>query len=96
MAKRRISMLIFVVLVGFLFFTNPTEKDYHLYSEKKYGKPPTLNLPTELERVNFIIFSTYTPKFAFENGITHLGIMGHFFQISDGQFDYPWWLEFFN
>jgi hypothetical protein len=50
----------------------------------------------DIERINFFIFSTYIPVVYSEKGITHLGIMGKFIQISDGQFDYPVWLELFD
>ncbi|WP_442598802.1 hypothetical protein [Neobacillus sp. D3-1R] len=96
MKKWKISIFTAVFMFGFLFTTNPTEDDYDRFSEKIYGKQPDSNLPTELERLNFLFFSTYTPVVAFENGVTHLGIAGKFIKISEGQFDYPWFLEIFN
>ncbi|GAA0342995.1 hypothetical protein GCM10008967_36840 [Bacillus carboniphilus] len=89
-----IAILLLACLCLFLF-TNPNTSDYEVFSTDKYGEAPT-DLPLEIERVNFFLFSTYTPVIASEHGITHLGIVGQFFQISDGQFDYPWWLELFN
>ena len=95
--KRRIFLIVlFILLFGFLSLTNPSESDYNEFALNKYGEPPLTYANVKLERINFIVFSTYTPFYQFENGITHLGIMGKFIQISDGQFDYPWWLEFFT
>lgn len=90
------GILIMGVLI-FLALTNPNEKDYYVFTEKKYGKPLEDSLyMSDLERIDFFVFSTYTPIFITEHGITHLGIMGKFIQISDGQFDYPRWLELFK
>lgn len=90
------TIIILVVLI-FLALTNPNERDYYNFTVSEYGEPPHDSLYfSKLERINFIIFSTYTPYFLFENGITHIGIMGKFIQISDGQFDYPLWLRLFN
>ncbi|WP_019412776.1 hypothetical protein [Paenisporosarcina sp. TG20] len=97
--------LIKVLLIGSLLtlliiaaLSNPTEKDYVAFSDKRYGELPasTSNFSVDIETINFVIFSTYTPIVAHEHGITHLGIMGTFIQISEGQFDYPWWLGLFN
>lgn len=96
MKKWSFFIVIFVILFGFLALTNPSESDYNEFTVKKYGEPPLAYSHVKLERINFIVFSTYTPFYQFENGITHLGIMGKFIQVSDGQFDYPKWLEFFN
>lgn len=76
--------------------TNPSEEEYLGMS----GNPNEQMLPegmeVEIEHVNFFLFSTYTPIVGYEYGVTHLGVYGSFFPISDGQFDYPWWLELFN
>ncbi|WP_163102401.1 hypothetical protein [Peribacillus alkalitolerans] len=86
-----------IVFIGFLYFTNPTLQKYKWFSENKYGEiPNNPELPMEIERINFLLFSTFTPIIGLEAGITHLGIMGQFIQISDGQFDYPVWLELFH
>ena len=92
--KKKFIINAVLVLIFILFMiTNPTKQEYLQFSG--WSEPPE-SIHIQIERVNFFIFSTYTPIVAHESGITHLGIMGHFFQISDGQFDYPWWLEFFN
>src|SRR4051812_49596384 len=96
MKKRFFFIVIFVILFCYLALTNPSESDYNEFQLKKYGEPPLAYSEVKLEHINFIVFSTYTPYYRYENGITHLGIMGKFIQISDGQFDYPTWLEFFN
>ena len=74
--------------------TNPTKEEYLQFSEEQSGIATPLSV--EIERINFFIFSTYAPKFFDHYGIVHLGFMDNFFQISEGQYDYPWWLEFFN
>ncbi|MCM3636284.1 DUF4359 domain-containing protein [Sporosarcina luteola] len=87
------GLLLFILL--FALVTNPSEKEYLQFSEEHYGPPPLL-AKIETERINFLLFSTYTPIYHFEYGITYLGAFGMFFQISDGQFDYPRWLELFK
>jgi hypothetical protein len=96
MKKWSFIIVIFIILFSLFALTNPTESDYNDFQLKKYGELPLVSSEIELERINFIVFSTYTPFRHYENGITHLGIMGKFIRISDGQFDYPTWLEFFN
>ncbi|WP_075618517.1 hypothetical protein [Paenisporosarcina indica] len=91
--KRYIVSTILVLLIGVSIATNPTKKEY-LQSTDWNHIPTTPSF--YIERINFYLFSTYTPVVAHEHGITHLGIFGDFYQISDGQFDYPSWLEFFN
>jgi hypothetical protein len=75
--------------------TNPTKQEYLQFSEEQSGIPTPSWV--EIERINFYLFSTYAPKMPIDHyGIVHLGFMGNFFQISEGQYDYPWWLKFFN
>ncbi|MGD6832319.1 hypothetical protein ACQCT5_09150 [Sutcliffiella halmapala] len=78
------------VLLALIYF-NPSQQDYEEFSKQEYGHPPD-DVEMDIERINFFIFSTYTPVVYLEKGITHLGIMGRFIRISDGQFDYPFWL----
>lgn len=95
MKKYSLLVLFFtMLLVG--FFTNPSEEEYlEMTGEPIYEELPE-GLEMEVERVNFFLFSAYTPVVAGEHGMTHLGVYGRFFQISNGQFDYPVWLEVFN
>ncbi|NLP52552.1 hypothetical protein [Bacillus sp. RO1] len=91
---RLVLLLITFTLVAIL--SNPSEREYlEMTGESFYETLPD-GLEVEIERVNFFLFSTYTPIVGNEYGITHLGVYGSFFQISDGQFDYPGWLELFN
>ncbi|KAA0543123.1 hypothetical protein FZW96_21000 [Bacillus sp. BGMRC 2118] len=77
--------------------SNPTKEDYNQFFESKVGEPISLSPKLEIERINFFVFSTYTPAFVnHEHGITHLGVFNHFIPISDGQYDYPVWLEPFH
>lgn len=73
---------------------NPQTSDYINFTEAASGvsTPETV----KIERINFFVFSTYTPMMYEESGTTHLGVLGQFVQISDGQFDYPEWLNLFN
>ncbi|MGD6993898.1 hypothetical protein [Sutcliffiella horikoshii] len=95
MKKYSLLFLVFTVLVVAVL-TNPSEEEYlEMTGEPTYEKLPEV-LEMEVERVNFLLFSAYTPVVAGEHGITHVGVYGSFFQISSGQFDYPGWLELFN
>ncbi|WP_421385199.1 hypothetical protein ACOJQI_10685 [Bacillus salacetis] len=97
MKWRRTILVIAIVLMGLAIVTNPSKEDYMRFSEKSIGEPfPEEAQNISIERNEFFLFSTYTPVLYKEHGITHLGIYGQFIQISKGQFDYPFWLEFFN
>jgi hypothetical protein len=80
-----------VLLAVFFIMTNPSKQDYLVFSEKQTGE----HLPeiVKVERANFLFFSVYTPNVHHERGITHMGICSGFHQISDGQFDDPWWMK---
>jgi hypothetical protein len=94
--KKYSLLLLMVTLLLVAVLTNPSEEEYlEMTGEPIYEKLPE-GLEMEVERVNLFLFSAYTPVVAGEYGITHLGIYGSFFQISEGQFDYPGWLEVFN
>lgn len=99
--KRRLLLggLVFILMVVVLL-TNPTEQDYikHADYKEEHSRSLDNNLIFEIERINFFFFSTYAPKEKKTEhyGVVHLGFLGQFFQISEGQFDYPWWLDFFN
>ncbi len=82
-------LILFMILA---VVTNPTTQDYIDFIEEQSGTPIPLNI--DIERNNFFIFSTYAPKIIStgEYGTVHLGFMGKFFKISQGQYDYPWWL----
>lgn len=90
--KHIINAILFLLLVVSIA-TNPSEDEY-LQSRHWHIVPTTPCF--YIERINFYLFSTYTPVVAHEHGITHLGMFGSFYRISEGQFDYPSWLEFFN
>jgi short subunit fatty acids transporter len=87
--KKKIQWIITIMVLLVLALTNPSEQDYKKFDEEKYGKPPITSFPITLDRKNFFFFSTYTPVFVVENGNTHLGIMGHFIQISNGGIGKP-------
>ena len=100
-SKKRVimgSLLGIFLLVALL--SNPTKKDYMEYTNFNETNAVSFKEPVdiEIERINFFIFSTYAPKDKVleSYGIVHLGFMNNFFQISDGQYDYPGWLEFFS
>lgn len=96
--KRYIISALLVFFIFLAIVTNPTEQDYinHTNFEELFEDYIDQGI-VEIERKNFYLFSTYAPKFILnEYGIVYLGFMGNFFQISEGQFSYPWWLSFFN
>jgi hypothetical protein len=56
-----------------------------------------LGIISSVVTINFYLFSTYAPMMPMDHyGIVHLGFIGIFFKISEGQYDYPKWLEFFH
>lgn len=78
-----------------LIATNLPKEKYIEFSERETGIeiPPAI----KVERINFYLFSTYAPVGPLDHyGKVHLGVAGKFFPISDGQYDYPWWLTLFN
>ena len=100
--KKYIVSGFFILMIILALATNPTTESYINFIENKTGvKEYSLGkenrpIPIEIERINFYIFSTYTPVIYTEYGVTHLGIFGKFIEISRGQFHYPKWLELFN
>ncbi|NBI29651.1 hypothetical protein [Chengkuizengella marina] len=101
MKKVYIIIIVVVIMIALLILTNPNLEDFNEYraeEEERLGITPPETPKIIIEHINFYIFSTYTPfvEVIDENGVTHLGIMGKFYKVSDGQFDYPWWLEPFN
>ncbi|PKR77586.1 hypothetical protein CEY16_06510 [Halalkalibacillus sediminis] len=98
--KRYIIGALLVVFIIVSIATNPTKQDYINYTNfnEEEMEQAHEQLDFEIEKINFFIFSTYAIKESTlgHYGIVHLAFMGNFFQISDGQYDYPWWLEFFN
>ncbi|MBW9235638.1 hypothetical protein JQK62_26290, partial [Leptospira santarosai] len=81
-----------LLLLAIFFISNPDKQDYLNFNEET----PGLKIPEDVvvERINFYLFSTYSVQaLPYEHGIVHLGLMGSFFQISKGQYDYPRWLE---
>ncbi|MBY6038299.1 DUF4359 domain-containing protein [Fictibacillus nanhaiensis] len=97
MKKKWFMIGLLLVITAILVITNPSEKDYEaVFLTEMEKSDKNLKKYYKLERIDFYFFSTYTTFIANENGITHLGILGQFFRISDGQFDYPKWLELFH
>ncbi|WP_316572394.1 hypothetical protein [Neobacillus sp. YIM B06451] len=85
-------LLIFLVISA---FTNPTKQDYISFDERNTGvsKPES----ARIAQANFLLFSVYAPTLndsVDEYGIVHLGFMGKFFQVTDGQFDKSIWERF--
>ncbi|MBM7660985.1 hypothetical protein JOC85_001757 [Bacillus mesophilus] len=92
------KVVLMVALLLFLLIstvTNPTTQDYIHFEEKNFGNPLPENV--RIAEADFFIFSVYaaTPKEAIDEfGIVHLGFMGQFFQVSDGQFDDSIWKDY--
>ncbi|WP_223254476.1 hypothetical protein [Bacillus sp. HNG] len=98
--KRYILGALLILFLILSLVKNPTQQDYIDYANfsEKQAESFNENVDFEIELINFYLFSTYAPKEKTLDhyGNVHLGFMGHFFQVSEGQYDYPWWLEFFN
>lgn len=94
--KKLVSM--FSVLLLFLLLsalTNPTKADFVKFDEAETGI--TLPETVQIAEANFFFFSIYAPKpknTIDEYGIVHLGIMGHFYKVTDGQYDDSIWEDF--
>ena len=89
------SFLLFLLII--VAFTNPTKQDYIRFDEERTGIPIPENV--RVVDANFFFFSVYAtaPKNTFdEYGIAHLGFMGLFFQVTDGQYDESIWEAFYN
>lgn len=93
------KLLITLCIVGLILlvsaFTNPSKEDYIRFDEAVTGYTVPDN--AKIAEADLFFFSVYatTPKFAVDDyGIIHLGFMGHFFQVNEGQFDETIWEEF--
>ncbi|WP_156424283.1 hypothetical protein [Bacillus sp. FJAT-27445] len=95
MAKKIGLAAVILVVAGFLAFLNPTKNDYIAYTKDKFENLPDRSKPDDIEKTNLLIFSIYTPIVGEKYGISHLGIMGQFIELSEENFNPPIWLEFF-
>ncbi|WP_246943526.1 hypothetical protein [Bacillus pinisoli] len=87
-----VSVLFFMVM-SVLF--NPSKEEYIKFDENRSG----VSMPehARIAEADFIFFSIYAsvPKNTVdEYGILHLGFLGLFFQLTDGQFDESIWHQF--
>ncbi|WP_430787340.1 hypothetical protein VBD025_16190 [Virgibacillus flavescens] len=101
MKKRYVICALFILLIFLSIVTNPSKRDYINFvdfNEEKLEASFSDNVDLEVERINFLLFSTYSviEVRTDSHSAVDLGFMGHFFRISDGQYDYPWWLELFD
>lgn len=91
MAKK-IALAAFVLLAaGILAFYNPTKQDYIAFADENLAG----SHPDEIEKTNLVIFSIYTPIVDETYGVSHVGIMGKFIELSEENFNVPIWVEFF-
>lgn len=97
--KRWLTITVFILLIILTVsaFTNPTKEDYIKFSEAETG----ISIPesVRIDEANFIFFTVYAPAHINtidEYGIAHLGFMGHFFKVTDGQYDDSIWKSFLN
>jgi hypothetical protein len=94
--KKLVSM--FSVLLLFLLLsalTNPTKAEFIKFDKTETGI--TIPDTVQIAEANFFFFSIYAPmpKNTIEEfGIVHLGFMGHFFKVTDGQYDDSIWEDF--
>lgn len=99
--RKRKWAFIFSLLSAFLLvsaLTTPSKEDYIKFSEAETGIPIPENV-LRIEEADFIFFAIYAtaPKNTVdEYGIAHLGFMGHFFKVTDGQYDDSIWEGFLN
>jgi hypothetical protein len=97
---KRLKKLVFTFSVLLLFiiisaFTNPTKEDYIKFDEAETGIP--IPESVRIAEANFIFFSIYAPapkNTIDEYGMAHLGFMGHFLKVTDGQYDDSIWEDF--
>lgn len=90
--NKRLVVIVWIGFIPLLFgVTSPKMDDYVQYSESGAGAPTPEEVT--IEHYNFFLFSTYTPFVYEDYGMTHLGFLGQFFPISEGQFDQVFWLE---
>ncbi|WP_316568779.1 hypothetical protein [Neobacillus sp. YIM B06451] len=91
MAKKIALAAVILLAAGILAFFNPTENDYIAYSNEYMFD----SHPDEIEKTNLLVLSIYTPVIDEKYGISHLGIMGQFIELSEENFNLPIWVEFF-
>jgi hypothetical protein len=87
------SLLLLVLLISAL--TNPTREDFIKFDEADTGVP--IPESVRIAEANFFFFSIYAPTHKDtidEYGIIHLGFMGHFFKVTNGQYDVSIWERF--
>jgi hypothetical protein len=89
------SVLLLLLIISAL--TNPTKEDYIKFDEAETGIPIPENV--RIAEANFFFFSVFAPapkNTIDEYGIIHLGFMGHFFKVTNGQFDDSIWDDVLN
>ncbi|MBM7578137.1 hypothetical protein [Jeotgalibacillus terrae] len=97
-ALKKSLIIMFSAVTLFLVvsaLTNPTPDDYIKFDEAETG----IQIPdnVRIATADFIFFSIYAPSpkdAADKYGAVHLGFMGHFFKMSDGQYDESFWKRF--
>lgn len=95
MAKKISILAAAVCLAAVLAFMNPSETDYVAYAEEKFADEPAIAHPDDIEKANLLIFSIYTPVVDEEYGVSHLGVMGQFIELSRENLKPPIWMEIF-
>jgi hypothetical protein len=88
-----LSVLLLFLVISAL--TNPSKEDYITFDEAETGLPQPES--ARIAEANFLFFSLYTvaPKNTVdEYGIVYFGFMGHFFKVTDGQYDDSIWKVF--
>jgi len=91
--NRNLKMLAYIscVLILLLFtsaLTKPTTDDYVQFFESETGVTIPENVKIgEADLFFLTLFATAPKETIDEYGIVHIGFMGHFFKVTDGQFD---------
>lgn len=86
------ALLLFMALA---YFTNPSKEDYLRYDQENTGIsiPENVHI-SESDFLFFSIFASSPENTIDEFGKVHIGFMGFFLQVSDGQYDDSVWKNF--
>jgi hypothetical protein len=94
---KQVTIVVLLLLLIVAALTNPTKQDYINFDEERTGIAIPENV--RIVKANFYFFSVYASapmNTIDEYGIAHLGFMGNFYQVTNGQYDDSIWETFFH